>query len=207
MNSVAKAIAVIFHPIFMPLISAWLIVSQFSYFTFAIPDDLKSLLYSILFIMIVFQILCLGIMRKHNIISDLQINDKSERGAPIIVVLLFYVFTFGLFKYRQSEFSFPQEIYNMILGVIVSLVAAYVISKWYKISIHMIAVCGTLGVIVAISMKQNATHSIDPLFWVYVMALICGLVGSSRMFTGNHTFPEIVSGSIVGFLINYLIVI
>jgi hypothetical protein len=203
----ARVLAVVFHPIFMPLISAWIVITQIPYFTFAINDVTKNVVYLILLMMIIFQVLSLSIMRRHNIISDLQLIEKSERGAPIVVVLLYYMFTYLLFKYKQSDFMLPPEIYDMILAIIMSLVCTYIISKWYKMSIHMLGVTGSLGVMVALSMKYDFTHTFNPLFWIYVLIGICGLTGASRIFTGNHTFSEVAVGGFVGFMINYLIVL
>jgi len=146
-------------------------------------------------------------MKRHGIISDLQINNKEERGAPIVTVLLFYIFTYALFKMKQSDFMLPPEIYDVILGVIVSLVASYVISKWYKLSIHMLGVCGVLGALMGLSMNYEFSHSFTPLFWIYILILIAGAVGWSRIHTKNHTFSEIITGALVGFIINYMIVI
>lgn len=205
MNFLARAVAVIFHPLFMPLFSAWFFMTQIPYFKFAIPEVAKSQVYLILIVLVVFQVISFGIMKGHKIISDYQVNDHKQRGTPIIMVLLYYVLAYFLFKSKQSTIMLPLEIYDMLLGVIISLIVAFIISKWYKMSLHMLGVCGTVGVITGLSMQYEFDHSFHPLFWVYLMIGIAGLVGASRIYTGNHSFSEIVSGGIVGFMINYLI--
>ena len=165
-------------------------------------------------------------MRRRNMISNFQISDRRERSLPIILVIFFYIFIYSLLKYRHAEFMLPDEIYGMFMGVIISLAGAFVISFVFKLSIHMLGICGILGVVMALSMNYDFNHHVENYWWINGLGLfidvnqlsvsflwisglaICaGLVGSSRIYTGNHTFTEIVTGGALGFLINYIVMI
>ncbi len=65
-----------------------------------------------------------------------------------------------------------------------------------KTSLHLIALGGITGLIAVIS----KVYLIDLFLWLSILIFIAGIVASSRIYLKAHTFFEVVSGYITGFI-------
>ena len=67
---------------------------------------------------------------------------------------------------------------------------------WWKISTHTAAIGGIAGALVAFSGK----FSYNPVWWLCLVILVAGLVGTARMILRQHTLAQVVAGFAVGFV-------
>ncbi len=206
MKSFFKAIAFIFHPLFMPIFGALIVMYSVSYFHFSIDPRIKTFLLILMSVIIVGPAISLGVMISKKMISDVQINDRKERFAPFFLMIFWYAMAYYLLRSKLGEGYLPDEIYSMFLGVIISLIVVMIISFRFKISIHTLGVSGILGTVTALARGYSFYKPFDELFWIYLLILILGFVGASRVYTKNHTISEVFFGGLVGFTVNYFLV-
>jgi len=207
MKGFLKAVAVVFHPLFMPLYGALIALYSVSYISFSVDPRIKTFILLLLAVNIVAPAISMGTLLSRRIISDIQVSARSERTAPFLLVLFYYIVSYLMMKWKLGTGYLPDEIYCLFMGVIISLFLALIISKRFKISIHTLAVSGVLGGTVALSHTYEFNSTYNEHFWISIIAFIMGLVGASRIYTGHHRLVEVLSGMALGFLVNYLVII
>ncbi len=206
MRDFFRGVAVVFHPLFMPVYGALIAMYSVAYIYFAIDPRIKTFLLILLAVNVVAPAISLGTMISRRIVSDVQVSDTKQRYIPFLLMLFYYGASYLLLRMKLGLGYLPNEIYSMFLGVIGSLIALLVISLRFKISVHALGVAGVLGSISAMAHKYQFYQPYNEFFWISLLSVVLGLVGASRIFTGNHTLKEIFWGSILGFLVNYLVV-
>ncbi|NOS94749.1 MAG: PAP2 family protein, partial [Cyclobacteriaceae bacterium] len=80
------------------------------------------------------------------------------------------------------------------------VVITWAITFFYKISVHSLAMCGGLGILLPLN---QATEQQDSLIPTVIVILISGVVMSSRLLLGAHSPREVMYGSVVGFMIGF----
>ncbi len=177
------------------------------YIYFALDASIKNFLVIIMLINVVAPAISLGTMISRKMISDLEISQRSERLVPFLLMVFYYGMTYGLLRFKVGVIAIPTDIYSLFTGIIISVLAAIVINTKFKISIHAIGAGGLLGGISALAHIYQFHAVYDEVFWLITSALVLGLVGTARIYAGKHTLWEVVSGSVIGFGINYMTVI
>ncbi|MEJ6796408.1 MAG: phosphatase PAP2 family protein [Flavobacteriales bacterium] len=206
MKDFFRVVAVVFHPLFMPLYGTLIAMYYVGYIYFAIDPKIKDFLLIVMAVNVFAPAISLGTMVSRKIISDIQVSKRKERYIPFLLMLFYFGVTYVLLRCKLGSGYLPSDIYSMFCGVICSLVIALVVSFKFKISIHTLAASGVLGAICAFSHMYQFNDTFNEYFWISLLVGVLGLVGASRIYTGHHTLMEVLVGSLVGFLVNYLMV-
>src|SRR5690554_2086989 len=188
----AKAIAYLFHPIFAPIISIYLLFHLPVYINFKYTDDYFIYVYVLLFInLVVAPLLIFLYFKKNNYIRSLEMHDVSERTLPYLVSSIFYIFTY----YLLFNIQFPAFYLLVFQWASFTVILLYVLSlfKW-KVSAHMAAWGGVCGMLITIAwiLKTDTTN------WLIIAVLVTGVVGVARLKLKAHTILEVVSGFAIG---------
>ena len=69
-----------------------------------------------------------------------------------------------------------------------------IINLCFKVSTHTSAIGGLTGGMLAFSFIFN----FNPIWWLCLLVLLGGMVGSSRMILRQHNLSEVVSGYVIG---------
>ena len=87
------------------------------------------------------------------------------------------------------------------MGIVTSMVVvSAAITFFYKVSIHSLAACGMIGILLPL----NKALENNVLLWPTAIALvIAGLIMSARLYLNAHTFNEVLMGGLVGFSIGF----
>ncbi len=80
------------------------------------------------------------------------------------------------------------------------VMVTWIVTFFYKISVHSLAVCGGLGILLPIN---QTTEQLELLMPTVAIILISGVVMSSRLLLGAHTPREVMYGGVVGFMIGF----
>ncbi|MEJ6680516.1 MAG: phosphatase PAP2 family protein [Flavobacteriales bacterium] len=206
MKDFFRVVAVVFHPLFMPVYVTLIAMYYVDYIYFAIDPKTKDFLLVVMAVNVFAPAMSLGTMVSRKIISDIQVSIRKERYIPFLLMLFYFCVTYLLLRCKLGSGYLPSVIYSMFCGVICSLVIALLVSFRFKISIHTLGASGVLGAICAFSHMYQFNATFNEYFWISLLAGVLGLVGASRIYTGHHTLIEVLVGSSVGFLINYLVV-
>lgn len=152
--------------------------------------SLLSMVFLITFVLPVLNIYLLYRLRR---IPSLLLSDPKHRGFPYLITALFY---FGL-VYLLFDVNFWNSIKVFVFGAGMAILLTALINLRYKVSAHLVGFGGLLGVLISASMMLSTDIT-----WMYVvLVLLAGMVGSARMYLEEHTNGELVSGFVLGLLV------
>jgi len=208
MHFAAKLISYTFHPIFMPAIGFVLIMGMSVEFVPFMTPEIKSkiLFYLILPFTIYFPLSYLLLLRLSKNITSFRLDTRRERIPIFVGTFIFYLASY-IFA-RSLVFVLPTIYYSMMLGGIISVFFATIITLKWKISIHAIGISGVLGIL--FSTGEHISHSFymldnNPVFWPIIsFILLTGAVCSSRLALNVHTPSQIYAGLLIGFFSLYI---
>ncbi len=190
-EKIAKIISIIFQPLMMPLLTLLILFNSDTFIAFSIADEMKTFIY---FLFIAFTVLLPTMiflwLIKRGVISSLDMPEASERKIPFLISIILY---FALY-YLLRKLALPELVYLLLLGTILSIVVCFFITIIWKISIHMIAVGGVIGSLLALSIRLGA----DFILPIYVVTLLAGFIGYARLKLYAHTPAQVYSGFILG---------
>ena len=133
------------------------------------------------------------------IISDLSLTKRRERFYPYLITLLSYT-AMMIFYYRMNM---PKWFLLMIAASIAIMVAAIVITLWWKISAHMFGIGGLVGGAMSVSYFVERSN---PYYLFMGLFILAGLIGTSRLILKRHTLPQVIAGFLLGFLLSFVFV-
>ncbi|OJJ13876.1 hypothetical protein BKI52_45190 [marine bacterium AO1-C] len=140
--------------------------------------------------------------RKENTGIDLQMQTIQERKIVFALVSVVYIIATFLFDARTYEIV---PILTIALeGITISLLVLTVITFFWKISAHSVAIGGVLGIFFALSSKVGNGAL---MYHIVGTVILCGIVMTSRLYLDAHKPAQIVVGFIVGFIINFLTIL
>jgi membrane-associated phospholipid phosphatase len=146
-----------------------------------------------------FPALILVVFKKLNIVGDYEISAQKERIFPYLIFFFFYLLTFLTFRPKEvTSIVFMEDplIATVLLGATVSLVTAFFLNNFLKVSVHTL---GVTNLFVFSCLLSSYTQK--NLFYIILITLIMvGLVGSSRIYLRAHTVREVYFGFICGAL-------
>lgn len=197
MKSFAKFISLIFHPIFMPVYMAFMVVEfNPSHFPDLFGKHYNVILGMLVMLMVGFPLISIAIMKGLGMIQSFEMKGSRERFIPMIAVGTFYLWTFVMYK-PSSKMVFAQDplLSNMILGCVIGIFLAFFFNSFYKISFHTIAA----GALVSLLMNimPYSSYNLTPLFILSIV--IAGLVATSRLILKAHTSKEVYMGLLAGY--------
>jgi hypothetical protein len=191
LDQLAKIIAVVFHPLLMPVYGMAIIFSAPTLFGY-LPFNVKKLL---LLIMLVNNILLplsfLPFFIHRNVITSYAITERKERNIPLIITTILYCVTsFIIFRLPIPLFLKSFIFASAFLSLMVT-----VINLWWKISLHSVGAGALIGLVLMLSLKM-----LTPLDWYLISAIIAGgLILSSRLKLNLHNPQQVWVGLSAGF--------
>jgi membrane-associated phospholipid phosphatase len=193
----SKFLSLIFHPLGMPML-IYILVRWIDPYYIA-PAEADFFVFLLLGINIVAPALSILIMIKFKMVSSIDLHDRKERWAPYLLVILYYLLSYGLLRYYGP--ALPTEVFSFILSVIVSLLLSLGINFFWKISVHMLGQGGVFGSLISLSILHRADVSII----IIACLIMSALTGFSRLRLNAHTHQQVYAGFILGMLCNLVI--
>ena len=187
----ARIISLMFTPFYLPLIGIGLLF-VFTYMN-ALPWQYKV---SVLLLAYLFTILLPTLLirayRKMQGWTRLQLGQKERRMVPYLISILCYFLCIEVMKAQHVAFL----IHCIVLSALIIQISCVLINTMWKISTHMAAIGGVAGGVLAF------THMFiyNPVWWLCVVFLLAGMLGTARMILRQHTLAQVVAGFGVGFL-------
>lgn len=146
-------------------------------------------------------------LRASGLIKSIRFQNAQDRIGPMIATIIFFVWLF--LNYRQFNVG-PEEYSATILGSTIALSASFLINNFSKISLHSVGMGGLVGAIgvyrVTIPSQSydlsfgDMVLQISPNIFLGVAIILAGLVGSSRLFLGEHRPSDVYGGYLIGFI-------
>ncbi|WP_372755901.1 hypothetical protein [Labilibaculum sp.] len=189
----ARILSTVAHPVFMPLLSVFLIFHSGSIYDL-VPFRLMSVVYLIVGIStILLPLSILPMLKNQNVISDLALDKRQDRMIPLAASMIFYLLGY----YMLQKFPVMQIFADLQLAAVISILTVSIISLKWKISLHMAGIGGLLGMILAFSIEFSSFLQLEFIIGI----LIAGLLGYSRLKLNLHTPSQVYTGFMLGFTI------
>lgn len=197
LTAVAHVVSDVFSPILMPTFgmaaALWLTVLHY------LPLSVRLwALLGVFGLTAVLPFLFILIMIKRGRISDVSISDRAQRPAPYCVSIACYL---GAGFYLMMLHA-PAWLPGFFFGAAaVSLISLFV-THWWKISAHVGAAGGFAGIIYWLAYRGMI---MEPMLWVSVAFILCGVLAWSRLYLGRHTPLQVLAGAVMAFCVEYAV--
>jgi len=190
LNTLAKIVSVIFHPLFMPVFGVVIIFSSPTLFGY-LPFTVKKLLFFIIIINnVLLPLSLLPFFKYRNIISSWSVEKRRERVIPLLLTTLLYAAT----SYIVFRFPIPVFLKSFIFATFFLSLIVTIINLWWKISLHSVGVGALTALVLILSLKMYS-----PLLWYLILIIIVGgLVLSSRLKLNSHNPQQVWIGFLTG---------
>ena len=196
----AKLLSRLLHPIFIPTITLSIISIKFVNIII-LSNQLDIIIIGVMIFTLLFPLLSILYLLYTDRIKSLQIEDRKERILPITITIIWMLIGY---YFLANILDYAPIIKTIYLGMIATLFTTLLITKYWKISLHMAAIGGCFGVFLSIQSIYG-----EVINYVILILMLSGLLGYSRAILKAHNMQQIYSGFCLGvfmmiFFVSYL---
>ncbi len=194
MRILSKALAYIFHPVFLPaMVMAFLLfVSGNAAFEVEPGNEMKWWLIAS-YSGVLFPLLVTFLIWRLKFIDSMDMKTNKERYVPLIASMLFYFWVFWVF-YKDLQAN--DWLLVFLLGNFITVVICFLINLTEKLSLHTAAFSNLFTYALLLNITTGFQ---DIILLVMAMALVI-IVPLSRLQLKAHTKREIFLGAFTGVL-------
>ncbi len=194
----ARVASMVFTPFYLPFIGL-IALFIFSYMSLMPWQYKLTVLTLVYFFTILLPTLLIHLYRRYQGWSSSDLGRKERRMVPYIIAILCYFTCYYVMNVRRI----PQFMANILMAALVIQVVCAIINIWWKISTHSAAIGGFAGALLAFSLL----FAFNPIWWLCVILIIAGVVGSSRMILRQHSLTQVVVGFLIGMFVGFWIIV
>lgn len=200
MNVLARIVSILFHPL---LLATYL----FALFSLALPaglDPLKddghwNFVFLIFCVTFLLPALNIGIFKTFGSIKSLAMEERQERVIPFSFIAILYIVVTYLF-YSRTRVGLNDNLLKFLIVIDILVLTATVLTVFYKISIHSMAIWGFIGILLPLNKVSEDGALLYPTILSIVLA---GVIMSARLQLHAHTPREIMVGGMTGFAVTF----
>ena len=187
----ARYVSLLFTPFFLPVMGliALFIFSYLSMMPFLYKVTVVVMVW--LFTVIMPQLL-IRIYRHYQGWHILKMLTREGRMIPYAISLTCYVACY----YVMHSLHMPHFMSSILVAALLVQIVCALINVWWKVSTHTAAIGGVGGALFAFAEYLN----FNPVWWLCLIFLIAGMVGTSRMILRQHSLAQVVGGFWIGFV-------
>ena len=189
----SKIISIILHPIFIPLIALKTTLFFAPSLGFSIYSYINFITLILILTTIVLPLLLILLLIKKGKVASLEMTNYKERPAPLMYSALIMFIGYRILEPILT--LAPILKIEFLAAIIIVGVAAFV-SKYWKISLHMLGVGGLVGAIIVIGILLGGLYPL-----IILVTLLAGLLGVARINEKAHNHTQVYVGFLVGFFI------
>ena len=194
----AHFFSALFRPEFFPVVG-FIVLFWFTYLSL-LPLKFKVIVISIVLLgTILLPRWTVRIWRIARGWEQQQLRWRERRFVPYLIHILFYLATYQLLR----QLHLPHYMGGILLGALSIQIACALINLFWKISAHAAGAGGAIGALCAFSF----IFMFNPVWWLCLLILIAGLVGSSRMLLRQHDLWQVAAGTIVGCVLGFFAIL
>ena len=194
----AKMLSVVFTPFYLPIIGL-LSLFIFSYLSL-LPWTYK------LFLLLVFNLFTVFVptalirfYRRYQGWTLIELGSRERRVIPYVISIFSYLVCY----YIMAATHVPHFMGSILIAALVIQIACAIINLFIKISTHTAAIGGVAGALLAFSV----IFSFNPVWWLCIVLLLAGMVGTSRMILRQHSLRQVVLGFLAGVACSFVSVL
>ncbi|SFF84796.1 phosphatase PAP2 family protein [Prevotella sp. KH2C16] len=194
----ARVLSMVFTPFYLPLVGLMALFA-FSYMSL-LPWQYKLMVLGLVYIFtILLPSVFIHLYRRYQGWDLIELGTRERRMVPYVISILCY---FGCY-YLMTMLHIPSFMARILLAALLIQIVCAVINVWWKISTHSAAIGGVAGAIVAFSFL----FSFNPSWWLCVILVVAGMVGSSRIILRQHSLAQVLTGFLVGLFLAFFAII
>jgi hypothetical protein len=197
---IAHIISVVFHPLFIPLYSAWYITFVHPLFFTGMNDTVRYwILIRVSINMVLLQGVTVLLLKGVGFIDSIFLRSQRDRIIPYITAGIFYFWMYLVF---HNQLFVPLILPAFVFGAFLATSAALIANIYFKVSMHAIGVGGLLGLLLVILFYTHSAIAVAaPLM---ITLLITGLVCTSRLMVSDHKQGDIYAGLFLGIVCQFI---
>lgn len=185
----ARVISMLFTPFYLPMIGL-IVLFTFSYLNmFPWVYKLQVLLLVYLFT-ILLPTLLIHLYRRYQGWTLVELGHRERRMVAYIISIVCYFTCI----YVMERLHLPHFMSSIVVAALLVQIVCALINVWWKISTHTAAIGGVGGALFAFAYYLG----FNPVWWICIVFLVAGLLGSSRMILRQHSLAQVVVGFWVG---------
>lgn len=194
----AKVLSVMFTPFYLPILGL-MILFIFSYLSL-LPLTYKLFLLLMFYLFtILLPTALIRFYRRYQGWTLIELGSRERRVIPYIISIFSYLVCY----YIMTITHVPHFMGSILIAALVIQIACAMINLFVKISTHTAAIGGVTGSLLAFSV----IFSFNPVWWLCIVLLLAGMVGTSRMILRQHSLRQVVLGYLAGVACSFVSVL
>lgn len=194
----ARVMSIVFTPFYLPLVGL-IALFTFSYMAM-MPWRYKLLVLALVYVFtILLPTVLIHLYRRYQGWTLIELGAKERRMVPYILSILCYFSCY----YLMNVLHFPHFMSRILMAALLIQVICALINVWWKISTHTAAIGGVAGALMAFAI----IFDFNPVWWLCVVFLIAGLLGTSRIILRQHSLLQVCAGFVVGAVSGFWIIL
>ena len=186
---IARVVSMVFTPFYLPILGLTALFFM-SYLNLYQPGYKFLVLAVVYFFTILLPTFLIHLYRNYHGWSLIELGSKERHIVPYVISILCYFTCLHIMEQMHIPF-FMRSI--VVTALVIQIVCA-LINVWWKISTHTAGIGGVAGALFVFS----EVFRFNPLWWICLVLIIAGVLGTSRMILRQHTLPQVVAGFLVG---------
>lgn len=198
-RKMAEGVSIIFHPVLIPFYGSLLLFYNDAYLSLLLSSKSRLIILAVIFALTcLVPMLMIFFIKRAGYISSFRIEKRKERPIPFLITGFSIYLAYMLIK----SFEIPGYYSLFLLGAALLVVIALGINYFWKISIHLLALGGLTGLLIAIAPFR---FGVDQIF-IYLLILISGITGSARLRVSTHQSAQVYGGYLTGMVFMFSLV-
>ena len=183
--------SLLFTPFYLPFVglAALFSFSYLSIFPWSYKLQVLTMVYLFTILM---PTVMIHLYRRYQGWNLIELGHRERRMVPYVISILCY-FTC---VYLMSRLHMPHFMGAIVVAALLVQIVCALVNVWWKISTHTAAIGGMAGALFAFAEYLG----FNPVWWLCLVFIVAGMVGTSRMILRQHSLAQVVSGFLVGFL-------
>ena len=195
---ISRMVSMLFTPFYLPLVGL-LALFIFSYMSL-LPWPYKMIILTMVyFFTVLLPTILIHLYRRYQGWNLIELGHRERRMVPYVISILCYFCCL----YLMNLFHVPHFMGNILVAALIIQVLCATINVWWKISTHTTGIGGVAGALIAFS----RIFVFNPTWWLCLVIILAGLVGTSRMILRQHSLSQVVTGFLLGCFCGYSIML
>lgn len=186
---IARVLSILSTPFYLPLLGLMALFS-FSYLAM-LPFNYKLRLMLIVYVFTVLTpTLLIHLYRRYQGWNLFQLGFRERRMIPYVISILCYYLCFYILNMLHVTYFMT----SILIAALLIQVVCAIINVYWKVSTHTAGIGGVAGVLQAFAFL----FSFNPVWWLCIILLLGGMVGTSRIILRQHSLSQVIAGFLIG---------
>ena len=187
----AKAISLVFHPLFIPVYISWFLIYLNPLFPAFTAWEKMLLLIRFIVMYVMFPLVTVLLTKGLGFIDSIYLKTQKDRIIPYVACGMYY---FWMWYVLRNQPEMPVQLIQLTMAIFLASSLGLMANSYLKVSMHAIAV----GVMVAFMLLLGFSVTANIGFYISIAFFIAGLVCTARLATADHWPLEIYAGLFIG---------